>query len=89
MNSGSALQRHGIEPRTRIPIGIMSVVAASARSVAKTTFSAATSPVRIGASRRSSISFVQPNSITSGKASVCMPVITAVSASRPGNRRSA
>ena len=31
---------------------------------------------------------VQPNSATSGKASVCMLVITAVSASKPGNSRS-
>ena len=61
----------------------------SARSVANSTFSAATRPVDIGASSRSSISLVQPNSITSGKASDCMPVITAVSASRPGNSRSA
>ena len=51
----------------------MSAVAASARSVANTTFSAATSPVDIGASSRSSISFVQPNSITSGNASACIP----------------
>ena len=67
----------------------MTAVAISARIAANSTFSAATRPVDIGASRRSSISFVQPNSITSGNASVCMPVITAVSASRPGNSRSA
>ena len=70
-----------------MPIGIIRVAAISARSEAKTIFSAATRPVRIGASKRSSISFVQPNSSTSGKASVCMPVITAVSASRPGKSR--
>ena len=72
-----------------MPIGIISVVAITERSAANTTFSAATSRVDIGASRRSSISFVQPNSITSGNASVCMLVITAVSASRPGKSRSA
>ena len=66
----------------------MTRVAMSARIDANRTFSAATSAVDIGASSRSSISFVHPNSITSGNASVCMPVITAVSASSPGNSRS-
>jgi hypothetical protein len=64
-------------------------VATSARRTANTTFSAATKLVGIGASSRSSISFVQPNSATSGKASVCIAVITAVSASSPGKSRSA
>ena len=51
-NSGSALQRQGIEPSTRIPTGIMIAVASRARSAAKRIFSTATSPVRIGASSR-------------------------------------
>ena len=73
-----------------MPIGSMIAVAISARNEANRTFSTATRPVESGASRRSSISFVHPNSITSGNASVCMPVITAVSARSPerGGRRS-
>ena len=70
-----------------IPTGIMIKVATSERRSAKSTFSAATYDVGIGASRRSSISFVQPNSATSGKASVCIAVITAVRARSPGKRR--
>ena len=62
-------------------------VAVNERSNANSTFSAATNDVGIGAIRRSSISFVQPNSATSGKASVCIAVITAVSARRPGKSR--
>ena len=66
----------------------MIAVAMMARKDANRTFSPATSAVDIGASSRSSISLVHPNSTTSGNASVCIPVITAVSASSPGNRRS-
>ncbi len=88
-NSGTPLQCQGIEPSTRIPTGIMINVAITARVAANTTFSTATSPVAIGASSRSSISFVHPNSTTSGKASACILVITVVSASSPGNSRCA
>ena len=55
-----------------MPIGIMISAAANARSIAKTHLLGATKLVGIGASRRSSISRVQPNSATSGKASVCI-----------------
>ena len=72
-----------------MPIGIMISAAVKERSIAKTTFSGATKLVGIGARSRSSISRVQPNSATSGKASVCIAVSTDVSATRPGKSRSA
>ena len=52
-----------------------------------TTFSTATSGIGIGASRRSSISLVQPNSSTSGNDTVCNAVRNAVSATMPGSGR--
>ena len=85
--SGTPDQRHGIEPRIRIPIGIMTSAAANERSIANATFSSATKLVGIGASSRSSISRVQPNSATSGNASVCIAVSTDVSATRPGEEQ--
>ena len=87
-NCGSAPARHGTEPRIRIPIGNMKSAAVSARIAANTIFSTATSATGIGASRRSSISFVKLNSITSGSAVDCSAVSVAVSATTPGNRSS-
>ena len=89
-SSGTPAPAPGDRAEDEDPHGDHDRASRSARGARRTaTFSAATSPVAIGASRRSSISFVQPNSTTSGNASVCMPVITAVSASSPGNSRSA
>jgi len=85
--SGAPANRHGTDPRIRMPIGNMKRAATSARSAANTIFSTATSATGIGASRRSSISFVKLNSITSGSAVDCSAVSNAVSATIPGNSR--
>ncbi len=71
----------------RTPIGNMHMAATSARIAANTIFSTATSATGIGASSRSSISFVKLNSITSGSAVDCSAVSIAVSATTPGNSR--
>ena len=87
MKSGAPAARHGTDPRIRMPIGNMNRAATSARMAAKTIFSTATSATGIGASRRSSISLVKENSITSGSAVDCSAVRSAVSATMPGKSR--
>ncbi len=74
----------GMDPRIQIPTGNMTAAATHARMAAKTTFSTATAPVGRGASRRSSISLLYENSMTSGRAVLCRPVRTAANATRPG-----
>ena len=86
-NSGAPAARHGTDPRIRIPIGNMNRAATSARIAANTIFSTATRATGIGASSRSSISFVKLNSITSGSAVDCSAVSIAVSATMPGKSR--
>jgi hypothetical protein len=88
-NSAAPSARHGTEPRMRTPIGNMQTAAISARIAAKIIFSTATRAVGIGASSRSSISFVKLNSSTSGSAVDCSDVSSAVSATMPGKSRCA
>ena len=60
--------RPGIGPMTRRQIGRTNAAATTPCSTPETTFSIATSGVGIGASRRSSISFVNPKSAIIGSA---------------------
>ena len=78
-----------MSPSTQIPTGNITSAATSERSEANSIFSTATRATGIGASSRSSISLVKEKSITSGNAVPCTPVRTAVSATIPGNSRSA
>jgi hypothetical protein len=48
-------------------------------------FSYAIPAMLMGASKRSSISLVKPNSTTSGRATACMPDSVMLNASMPGN----
>ena len=58
------------------------------RTAAHTIFCTPTRLAGIGASRRSSISFVNENSITSDSATPCSAVSTSVSPSTPGSSAS-
>ena len=58
------------------------------RAAAHTSFCTPTRLAGIGASSRSSISFVNENSITSGSAMFCSAVSTSVSPSTPGSSAS-
>src|SRR6266536_2076299 len=72
-------------PMIQRPIGNMSAPATSPRIEANSTFSTATMLTGSGASRRSSISLVKLNSITSGSAVLCSAVSMTVSATSPGS----
>ena len=77
-----AARRHGIEPSTSTPTGNITTEATRARILANMTFSMATHAVGSGASKRSWISFVPENSMTSGSVVLWMAVKVPVSAGR-------
>ncbi len=63
----------------------MRIAATIPRAAATSIFCTATAATGSGASRRSSISFVNENSMTSGSAVFCSAVRTSVSAMTPGS----
>ena len=78
-------RERAIGPMMRRAIGSTNSAATRPWSAPATTFSIATSPIGTGASRRSSISRVQPKSATIGSATDWMLEKARLTASTPGS----